>query len=92
MEWVGGGFEALRSKSCLLSLTASGMLHLFGLCIARVFALPRSSLRVSVTINQPVGLSPTYRIPETLFSAGLHNVPVVCFCAVWEPKQSDIRL
>lgn len=71
---------------------AGGLLDLFGLRIAQVFALPRSSPRVSITINQPLALLHTYRIPETSFTASLHNAPVVCFHAVWEPKHSGIRL
>lgn len=64
---------------------------LFGLCTAQVFVLPRSSPRVSITINQPLALLHTYRIPETLFTTiSIHNAPVVCFHAVWEPKHSGI--
>ena len=69
-------------------MIARGVLDLFGLRIAQVFALPRSSPRVSITINQPLALLHTYRIPETLFTANLHNALVVCFsCCVGTKTQ-----
>ena len=73
-------------------MNVRGVLDLFGLCIAQVFALPRLSRRVYITINQLLALLHTYRIPEALFTASLHSAPVVCFHAMWEPKHSGIVL
>lgn len=53
--------------------TNSGIFSSSSLCPARL----RGSLLV--TINPPLALLSTYRIPEALFTTSLHSEPVVCF-------------
>lgn len=70
--------------------TNSGIFSSSSLCPAR---LRGSSL---VTINPPLALLSTYRIPEASFTTSLHSEPVVCFFfflpPAWEPKHATIRL